>query len=273
MIQKSSTNLPVKLFKLQSGWIIFLFLTHLITQSRNVLTGRSLEAVQGSLQIFNLDNEANLPAWYSSCALFVCALLLGIIAASSAKTGRKKTRNSWFGLSLIFMLLSLDEAISIHEEIIPGILRRIDSLPFSNGYDWTVLGGLCFIGVVAGYFRFWWRLPSVTRYMFAIAAVIFVGGAIGFEKISHFYEAKYQTENTIAYVVTCGIEELLEMMGIALFTYGLLDYITQHVVEQISFFGADSDGFAAGFAGADSLSHPQQGHAGLTKKRSKTTQV
>ncbi|MEM9003172.1 MAG: hypothetical protein AAGE59_06545 [Cyanobacteria bacterium P01_F01_bin.86] len=234
MNRKSPLGFPAKLFGLQVGWIFLLLIAHLVTQSRSVLLGQSIETGQGLSQLFNLDNEVNLPAWYSSCALFLCALLLGLIAAAPTRNGHEKSRYGWLGLSLIFFFLSLDEAISIHEGLIPGLLSRLDNLPFMANYDWTIFGGLFVVVVAAGYFRFWLRLPSATRLLFAVAMVVFVAGAIGFEKVSHFYEAKYQTENTIAYVVTCGIEEFLEMIGVALFTYGLLAHITQHVAGRLN---------------------------------------
>lgn len=233
MLKSSSLRFPLKFFIAQTGWILFLVVSHLITQLRNVFTGRSVEAVQGSMQLLNLDNEANLPAWYSSCALFSCALLLAAIAA--LPNSRRRDRTSWLGLSLMFMYLSLDEAISIHERFLPGLLRQIDSLSFiSQSYDWTVLGGIAVVAVGIIFFRFWQRLPFATRWLFAAAAAVFVGGAIGFEKISHFYEALYQTENSVAYVVTVAIEEGLEMMGVAIFIYALLQYLyinTQRYVD------------------------------------------
>lgn len=222
--RESSFKFPEKLFIAQTLWIVALFVLHLVSQSYNLLMEKDIET-GGSMQILNLDNEGNLPAWYSSSALFLCAILFAVIAYSQWHP-RYKWRYSWAGLAAFFAYLSLDESASLHENFLPGILRKISGI---SSYDWTPLGMIICLVVVIAYFRFWLNLSPKIRWLFASACVIFVLGAIGFEKISHFYEAKYQSENTFQYVLTCGIEEMLEMWGVAVLTYGLIVYLFKNV--------------------------------------------
>lgn len=229
MLKTVKLGFPEKFFIAQCSLIILLFVAHLVTQSYSVLTNAADLGQVGSFSILNLDNESNLPAWYSACALFLCAVLAGVIACA-AWTKKNGARYKWLGLGLLFSYLSLDESASLHEGLIPGVLRRMDvGLVPGQPFDWTPLGIALFAVVFGVYVRFWLKLPSKTRLFFALSAITFLLGAIGFEKVSHFYEALYQTENTIAYVVTCGIEEFLEMFGIALFNYALLSHLCEHI--------------------------------------------
>ncbi|NJL52171.1 MAG: hypothetical protein HC930_08030 [Hydrococcus sp. SU_1_0] len=70
---------------------------------------------------FNFDEEANLPALYSSLALGFCAYLLSLIATVKKKV-KGKYAKQWKTLGFIFLYLAVDEMCSIHELLIP-ILR------------------------------------------------------------------------------------------------------------------------------------------------------
>lgn len=218
-----------KFLIIQTIWISFLFMAHVLSQSYSLLVSSTNKSGIGSFAILNLDNEGNLPAWYSACALFLCAVLAGVIAYSKWRQPRG-SRYKWAGLGVVFAFLSLDESASLHEGLIPGLLRKLEfGIVAGEKFDWTPLGMAAFAIVFLVYFRFWLKLPSKTRSLFAISALVFLAGAVGFEKISHFYEALHETENTIAYILTCGIEELLEMLGVALFNYALLSYIFENI--------------------------------------------
>lgn len=228
-LETSSLGVAGKFFVGQLACIGFLFAIHLVSQLYAVAVGASLEPGGGSFSMLNMDNEANLPAWYSTCALFLCAVWAAIIAIS--KTGLRR-QSPWLGLAVLFAYLSFDESASLHEGMIPGVLGKFGIGITSSqvdGFNWMPLGMAFFAGVALIYFKFWWRLPSKTRLLFALSAFTFLAGALGFEKISHVYEARYMTESTWQYVVTCGIEEFLEMLGIAIFNYALVSYLLRHV--------------------------------------------
>jgi len=59
-----------------------------------------------------------------------------------------------------------------------------------------------------------------------MSGTIFIAGAIGFEVIAglnYFFQGH---TDTIGYALIVTVEELLEMLGMALFIYSLLLYIT-----------------------------------------------
>lgn len=226
-LENSSVGVAGKFLIAQLVCIGFLFGIHLVSQLYAVAVGASLEPGGGSFSMLNMDNESNLPAWYSACALFLCAVWSAIIALSKT---RRRRQSPWLGLVALFAYLSFDESASLHEGMIPGILGKVGIISAdAEGFNWIPLGMAFFAVIALVYFRFWLRLPKRIRFLFALSALIFLTGALGFEKISHIYEAKYMTESTWQYVVTCGTEEFLEMLGIAIFNYALVAYLIRYV--------------------------------------------
>lgn len=79
------------------------------------------------------------------------------------------------------------------------------------------------IGLVV-YFPFLLRLPRKTCYSMLIAAALFLGGAVGLELVEGRHDSLYGTETlTLQFFVLA--EEVMEMLGVALFVCTLLAYI------------------------------------------------
>lgn len=176
--------------------------------------------------MINLDEEANIPTYVSSFLLIATGCLLGIIAFGEKKRESKFFRH-WFLLSFIFFYMSLDEAAGIHEHLNGPINELLD------------VGGIFYYGavipgiVVASlllviYFRFWMKLPPRSRSLFLGAAVLYVGGAIGLEMVGGSHASRHGIDN-LHYGLLATLEETLELSGITLFIYALLDYIRSHM--------------------------------------------
>jgi hypothetical protein len=73
------------------------------------------------------------------------------------------------------------------------------------------------------YFKFLLHLPPQTRRIFLLAAGLYVGGALGVELIHGHYLDLYGKD--LVYALIAAVEELLEMLGIITFLYGLLSYL------------------------------------------------
>lgn len=182
---------------------------------------RGLSAILGKL---NVNNEINLPAWYSASVLLMASLLLALIAAARRRLKLGDVPH-WAMLSLIFLGLSADELASFHEVLIVPIRRRLD-LHGAFYFAW-VLPGLTFAAIVgAGYRRFLLRLDRRTRRLFLISAIVYLGGALGIEMVGGWLtEAVGQTDPR--YIAATTLEELLEMAGMVLFVYSQLDYLAR----------------------------------------------
>ena len=68
-------------------------------------------------------------------------------------------------------------------------------------------------------------LPVRIRILFIIAGSIYVMGAMGLELVGGYHADTYGVRNT-TYVVLVSIEEILEMIGVVIFIYALMSYIS-----------------------------------------------
>ncbi|MGB6153408.1 MAG: hypothetical protein WBG48_15620 [Pricia sp.] len=177
--------------------------------------------------LFNIRTEGNMAAYYSSMTILLAALLLAFISLVRKINGL--SYSLWLILSAIFLYLSVDEAVQLHERV--GVI--IDNNFNLTGYlswGWVIPYGILFI-IFAGvyYFKFLPQLPKNIFWLFIISGAIFVMGAIGVEMIGakNFHSDNFsEVVNAICY----SIEEGLEMLGIALFIYALLLYIKEEML-------------------------------------------
>ncbi len=171
-----------------------------------------------------LDGEGNIPAWYSASLFLLCSFLLAAIAfAQRQHHGGQVVR--WLVLSLIFLFLSLDETAQLHELSIQPLRDFFGATGFLH-YAWIIPAGICVALFVLGYLSFLAKLPPRTRWLFLMAGALFVGGALGVEAFSGKH-ASLHGEQNLTYHLIITIEELLEMAGLVVFIYALLDYISR----------------------------------------------
>jgi len=176
--------------------------------------------------------EGNLPTWYASSTLLLCALLIAAIAAIKTRDGARYVSH-WRALAVIFLYLSLDEAAIIHERTTTPLRELLNAGGVLYGFlfwSWVVLfGALTFIFVLA-YLRFLAHLPPRTRLRFLIAGTLYAGGALGGDLVSGPYAVRYGPDDPTVAIVS-HVEELAEMLGVAIFVYALLSYIRSHIGE------------------------------------------
>jgi hypothetical protein len=201
-----------------------LTVAHLAVQGARYLWGAQIP--EGLVRLFSLDSESNIPTWFSSSMLLVCALLLGLIAAVKKGANAREVR-AWGSLALIFLGLSLDETATLHELTI----RRLRSALNAEGilyFTWVVPGAAFVLTVVVVYFRFFLQFPPATRLRFLIAGATFVGGALGMEMAGAPYYVASQGASGL-YMALYTIEEVCEMLGLILFIRALLLYMDTHL--------------------------------------------
>lgn len=186
--------------------------------------GYGHDHVFGLVPRFDLDRELNVPTWYSSTLLLMAALLLGAVAVGR-RAARDPFARHWAGLAIIFMLLSLDEAASLHG--LPSQpLRAALDLPGFLYYAWLIPMGLALAVFGLFYARFTWHLPPRTRAFFVMAGLIYVGGALGGEVATGAYRTAFGVDG--AYATLALVEESLEMGGCILFIFAVADYLARH---------------------------------------------
>ena len=193
------------------------------------------EARDSFIRLFIATGEANIMAWYSSSALLLCSFLLGIIAQAK-KINHGVYILHWWILSLAFLYLSVDEAAVIHEMgRLP--MRYLFNLGGIFYYGWIIPAGIAVLIFGLAYLKFLAHLPSKTKWLFVVSGGIFVGGAIGTVAIvgllNDFYgQGRIASDEMLISIKTIG--EFFEMLGIVIFIYALLDYMSSHF-KQVSF--------------------------------------
>jgi hypothetical protein len=191
-------------------------------------------------RLFDLDQEVNVPTVYSTLTILICSALMAVIARSELILGSRHGR-SWRLLSLIFLGLALDELLSLHEELTDRV--DIDTLNRFTRFSWVVVGSCLVVVIAVAFGRFFLRLPPMTRRLFLLAGLLFVGGSIGVEAIGGYYGG-LDRQDSLPYVIVAHVEEVLEMAGIAVLIYALLSHlrrVTPTVVVELQLDGEGSD--------------------------------
>jgi hypothetical protein len=209
------------------------------------------------LRIFDVGEERSIPTWFESIQFLLCSILIAVIGVA------KKQRNDryslhWSVLSIILLLLSLDEVASIHEAIgqqSERLLHNITGFIPSGAisFFWVVPGAIFVLIILLAYLRFLADLPRTTRRLFLFAGALFVLGALGIEMltaqvvsssgaIANWVESSSggvvgrgsaSAIPTILKGLQTSVEEMFEMLGLTTFVYALLAYIRSYV-EDIS---------------------------------------
>lgn len=174
------------------------------------------------LDFFNLNEENNLPTFFSVFMFLSCFLVLSIISVQKRATNdRWATR--WLILTVIFVLLPLDEFAGVHE-LVGYRLRVIFDLGGWLHYAWVVPGAAFVVLFGAYYASFLMSLRRETAVLMLVAGVMYVGGAIGVEVFAGRYAELNGKENMTFQMLSIA-EETLEMLGLAVFLFSLLRHL------------------------------------------------
>lgn len=215
---------PAKVLQVLVYFIILLFSFSSILSFLKYYQQKSTNIVHILLNFFYLDNENNVPTYFSSLFLLTASLLLLYISLHKFHSS-SSFRFNWLALSGLFLLLSMDEFMSVHELMIEPVQEAFNTTGFLY-YAW-VIPGMVFAATVGLFFiRFLIHLKSRFRKRFMVAALMYLGGALGIEMLGGFIGYSQGTEN-FAYSMVANSEELLEMLGITFFIYSLLLYIQE----------------------------------------------
>ena len=161
-------------------------------------------------QLFDVDEEENLPTWFSGFLLGVTAFWVWV-AAEDKRGSADRWWVHWTLLAGGFLLLCLDEIAGLYESINTVI-----------EVDWAIPRGIFALLTGLMFFPFLWSLPARTRNAFVLAGCIYLGGAVGVEIIGDPMDA-----DTMTYNLTTAVEEGLEMGGVIVFLAALLRYMSR----------------------------------------------
>lgn len=181
-------------------------------------------------RFLDLNREGNLPTWYASIKWWCVAALLGIFTHRNFSFSQRK---SWLllTLSLVFLVLSLDEIAQIHEwlgrksDILLPDADRKHSL-FSRTGIWMFVIGVPFLAFfvvlilsIRSYFQ---RAPGALVKV-CLGMALSLAGALGVETVRNFV-----APNSVHDVLQVFSEELCEMLGSTIVLWGSYELLYKH---------------------------------------------
>jgi hypothetical protein len=192
----------------------------------SLITREFAQSYKTLFNMFDLNKERNFPSYYSSMGLFATTVL-GLWIGRWKKNAGDPFWKHWVGLGYVFLLLSVDEMISLHEWF--SVLLHDQYHPTGwFQYPW-VIPAIVFVAVFAGsYLKMLAALPRPLAKAMVICGAVFVTGAVGFEMLEAKWASTYGNHGYFFWFLT-QIEEILEMYSIAFFNFYLLKYLAEHV--------------------------------------------
>ena len=181
-------------------------------------------------ELFDLNQEANLPAWYASTKWFIAALLFGAYAFGNL---RADDAGTWplILLPILLAALSADETAQIHERLgvrsdalLPGGSRT--GFVFGRTGIWMGLIGIPFIvafGFMLRSLRPFFHDSPAALAKLAFGMAVMLTGALGVETAYNFV-----TSGSLWETMQVFAEEMLEMLGATIIVWSGYDLALKH---------------------------------------------
>jgi hypothetical protein len=179
--------------------------------------------------LLDLSDEASLSSWFSSVQLFCVFILSAIFSYYKIKHNPKAILLIF--LPLIFLSMSIDESVQIHEwlgamsdRLLPSGNREETS--FQTTGIWMIVVGIPFI------LFFLYLTISIRKFLsdkisslnkLVAGMVIMLIGALGLELLVNFIDRDY-------WFIEIAIEEGLEMVGVTIMLWAVYDMATDFIM-------------------------------------------
>lgn len=197
-----------------------------------------------AVALFSVDEETSIPTWWATMVLAVIGLLVALTARTAG--GARSERLTLYFLAAGFLALSVDEAAMLHERA--GYLVEHDgALKHARWMMvWLPLAAAAGVAVL-------WMIWQISRSLFTgllFGAIVFLGGALVMEAVNSAIRFELATQaaqavpawpydttgshevggvagsgrQSLPYILGTAVEELLEMLGAAVWLSVVLDY-------------------------------------------------
>jgi len=216
--------MPARWFRIQLGIAIALTLLSLAGQTAKFFFHH--DTLLGFVRGFDIDLEDNVPSWWQSTSLALAGALAAVLSANT-RLGRAGESGAWRWISAGLVLLSMDEALALHERLeLPS--RIVGPRPDLRAFTW-LLAGIAIAAVAALFLRGLLRkLGYATARRLAAALAVYAAGVIGGEALSAL-AAWLFPQRGYGYVLVVHFEEFLEMLGVALVTWTMADHLKERL--------------------------------------------
>lgn len=190
--------------------------------------GLGYDNLLGFGPLFDMWREHNLPNLYASMTLFFCALLSFLISLSERRSDGGFALH-WLGLAVLLAFVSADEMVMIHEHLIRPLRASLGTSGIFY-FAWVIPYGIAVIVLGVIYLRFFRKLAPHTRTLMAVAAAVYIGGAVGLEMLGAVEYEKAQSR-TLLLDVYALIEETMEMVGVLILIRALTGEIARRELQ------------------------------------------
>lgn len=214
-----------KIPKILIGIFILLFLLNLLVIIVYHCTDHYL--FYGLYLLLFFDYEMNLPTFFSTFILLLSSLLSYFVYKAHKKSNLNDSKY-WLVLSILFLLFSLDEFITVHETLMVPFREIFNITSGFLYFAWVIPGIIICLILLAYFLKFYLNLPPRYRLFFGISALLFIFGVIGMEIINGYFFTEGKSPSLLYRFLTT-IEESTEMIGVIIFIGTILDYINSDI--------------------------------------------
>lgn len=172
------------------------------------------------VELFWLDTEQNIPTLYQCSALFAASVLSILVGRRSSRAGAIHGP-WWYALAGLFAFLGIDEGAQLHESV-GDVIKAASDTTF--GASWSLIYVPVALAVLAALVPFLLRLPARTRWLLVLSGAVYVGGSVAVEIAGQVHAGFFGQTNPV-YAGLATIEEVLEMLGVALLIFTLLEHL------------------------------------------------
>jgi hypothetical protein len=187
---------------------------------QDLLLGAGAIAPEQKVWLLDADSEESVLTWMSTLLLFACAGALYVVSTQARDLW---LRLSWTALTLIFLLLSADEMLSLHEKL-ADIVKGEGVGGGVFHFAWVAVAlplvavlGLAFLPLLRAI------RPAMRNWM-VLAAMVYLGGAVGTEMVAGPVVERFG-QLSFAYRLLANLEEGLECAGLLIFLTTLVAYV------------------------------------------------
>jgi hypothetical protein len=178
--------------------------------------------LSNKIWLLDVDSEESALTWLSVVVAFSAAWLLFLASKDAAMRG-SRFKYHWYALTVLFLVLSFDEFAGIHEKISAALSARMEHTGLMY-FAWAAPAGILSMIGLAAFIPFIRSFPLTLAGLLVLSALIFLGGAVGFEMIGGSV-AEVEGIESFRYRILTNVEEGLEMAGVLIFIYVLLCHL------------------------------------------------
>jgi len=200
------------------GRVIWIVVAFLIVATFAAQLFRETVSGNNVVNLFDSDQKLNFPSTGKLLLMLAATILFAVIAVASTV---RATRVRWFGASVIFALVTLDEFTYMHQRL-SDAMHDVAGTNGALRFAWVLVYLPLVVVLAVVYLPFWRSLEGRFRYRLLAAALLFAGGSGGIELIKG---AMYDEHWSLSYGLVASLSDSLELIGLAILVTILLEHL------------------------------------------------